>query len=264
MPAVAPSSIRRWRRPAGFLLLAAVLGGLLIAEIAIVYGRIARAGDLWIDYDFYRDIGARWLADGSYYLPRQLSGLPYPVTPAADVLYPPHALFLFVPLAFLPAAMWWIVPITVLGVTVRRWHPGPWTWPIVILLLMWPRANAAFLYGNTDIWMVAGIAAGLAWGWPALALTLKPTLVPFALLGADRRAWWGGAAVLLVMGLAMAPLWIDYLTAMRSVRAGLDYSLGSLPLMLIPMVSWLGRRSTPGDRWRSRPTPRHDVTGTLP
>ena len=28
------------------------------------------------------------------------------------------------------------------------------------------------------------------WGWPALILTLKPTLLPFALLGANRRAWW--------------------------------------------------------------------------
>ena len=212
------------------------------------------AGDLWIDYVFYRDIGVGWLQDGSYYLPHQLSGVPYDLAPMADVLYPPHALFLFVPLVFVPAIVWWAIPIAVIAYAVWRWRPAPWAWAAMIVLLMWPRANAAFLFGNTDMWMAAGVAAGLIWGWPALILTLKPTLLPFALLGANRRAWWAGSVVLLVVGVAMIPLWLDYVTALRTVHIGLDYSLGSLPLVLVPMVAWLGRQAA-GDRWRSTPGP---------
>ena len=159
-----------------------------------------------------------------------------------DVLYPPHALFLFVPLAFVPAITWWVVPIAVIGYAVWRWRPAPWAWVAMILLLMWPRANAAFLFGNTDMWMAAAVAAGLLWGWPALALTLKPTFLPLAFIGVRTRGWWIALAVLGVVSLAMIPLWIDYLTAMRVANIGLGYSLGSVPLLLVPIVAWLGRR----------------------
>jgi hypothetical protein len=236
------TSLRSLRPTRVALLVTAILGGLLVAEIAIAYDNIARAGDLWIDYLFYRDVGARWLADGSYYLPGQLSGDPYPVALMVDVLYPPHALLLFVPFAVLPPVAWWIVPLAIVGLTVWRWRPAPWTWPVMILLLMWPRANAAFLYGNTDMWMAAGIAAGLAWGWPALALTLKPIFLPLAFIGVRTRAWWVAAAVLVIVSLAMIPLWIQYVTVIRTVQVGLDYSLGSVPLLLVPIVAWFGRQ----------------------
>jgi hypothetical protein len=231
----------RWQRPV-LLAVSVVLLGLLVAEMAIAYLAISRDGDLWIDYVFYRDVGRSWLEGGSYYLPRQLTGEPYDVALMVDVLYPPHALFLFVPLAFLPAILWWLVPIAILAVAIVGWRPAMWTWPIMILLFMWPRANAAFLFGNTDMWMAAAVAAGLRWGWPAIALTLKPTLLPLAFIGARTRAWWIALVVLGLVSLAMLPLWIDYLTAMRTVSVGLDYSLGSLPLLLIPVVAWLGRR----------------------
>jgi hypothetical protein len=231
----------RWQHTA-VLALIAVLVGLLAAEVAIAYAAIARDGDLWIDYVFYRDVGAGWLRDGSYYLPRQVSGEPYDVTLMVDVLYPPHALFLFVPLAFVPAVLWWAVPIGVLAYMIWRWRPAPWAWVAMILLLMWPRANAAFLFGNTDMWMAAAVAAGLTWGWPALALTLKPTFLPLAFIGVRTRGWWIALVVLGAVSLAMIPLWIDYFTAMRTVHLGLDYSLGSVPLLLVPIVAWLGRR----------------------
>ena len=50
-----------------------------------------------------------------------LSGVPYDLAPMADVLYPPHALFLFVPLVFVPAIVWWVVPIAVITYAVWRW-----------------------------------------------------------------------------------------------------------------------------------------------
>ena len=107
---------------------------------------------------------------------------------------------------------------------------------------MWPRAESAFLFGNTDIWMAAGIAAGLRWGWPALLLVVKPMLPaarrprrePPVVVGRRPASWsWSS--------LAMLPLWSQYITAMRTLRIGLDYSLGSLPLLLVPIMAWLGR-----------------------
>lgn len=42
-----------------------------------------------------------------------------------------------------------------------------------------------------------------------------------------------------VFGIATLPLWRDYLTAMTNLRVGPDYSLGSLPLLLVPVVAYL-------------------------
>ena len=92
--------------------------------------------------------------------------------------------------------------------------------------------------------MAAGIAAGLRWGWPALLLVLKPIFLPLAALGAGRVSWWVGAGMIVLVSLAMLPLWSQYIVAMRSLRIGLDYSLGSLPLLLVPITAWLGRDRT--------------------
>ena len=62
-----------------------------------------------VDFLLYRDAAARWLAGGPYFEPYQLAG-PYPIT-AGDVLYPPVALWLFVPFTVLPAVLWWAIPI---------------------------------------------------------------------------------------------------------------------------------------------------------
>ena len=77
----------------------------------------------------------------------------------------------------------------------------------MLVLLMWPRAESAFIFGNSDMWMAAGIAAGLRWGWPALLLVLKPIFLPLAALGANRVSWWVGAGVIVLVSLAMLPLW---------------------------------------------------------
>jgi hypothetical protein len=52
------------------------------------------------------------------------------------------------------------------------------------------------------------------WGWPALAVALKPTLLPFALIGARRRSWW------LVAGLGLVAV---------DSRSGACGSTGSTP-----------------------------------
>ena len=90
--------------------------------------------------------------------------------------------------------------------------------------------------------MAAAVAAGLAWGWPVLAVTLKPTFAPLALLGIRRRSWWLAAGIGVVTVALSLPLWADYIETLRHVR-GLDlgYSLGSLPLILAPLVAWVTR-----------------------
>ena len=53
-----------------------------------------------------------------------------------------------------------------------------------------------------------------------------------------------GAGVIVLVSLAMLPLWSQYIVAMRSLRLGHDYSLGSLPLLLVPITAWQGRDRT--------------------
>ncbi len=247
------AGLRRWS-PVRILLVLAT--GLLVAEVVISFTLVRDAGELWIDYTFYRQIGVRWLADGTYYLPHQLTGVPYGLVPMQDVLYPPTALFLFVPLTVVPAVVWWIVPVGVLAATTWLWRPRPLALLAMLLLLMWPRAESAFIFGNSDMWMAAAVAAGLRWGWPALLLVVKPIFLPLAALGADRISWWVGAGLIVVVSLAMLPLWSQYIVAIRSLRIGLDYSIGSLPLLLVPIMGWLGRDRTRDPRARhAEPSP---------
>jgi hypothetical protein len=85
------------------------------------------------------------------------------------------------------------------------------------------------------MWALAAIAAGLAWRWPAAFVVLKPTLVPFALLGITRRAWWRGAALALLLAVPFAALWLDYAVALTNARnpeLGLNYLLGEWPIAI--------------------------------
>jgi hypothetical protein len=218
--------------------LALIAAGSLLATVGVVSTQTMVAeGGIGIDYAYYRDVGARWLTDGSYYSTYQLAG-PYDIQLMAEVLYPPSALLLFVPAAILPWPFWWIVPIGVTLYVVAGLRPSALGVAGMLLLLAWPRAMGAFLFGNTDMWVMAGVAGGLRWGWPALLVSLKPTFAPLALLGIRRRSWWLAAVAMTVFVVATLPMWRDYATAMFNIRASPDYSLGSLPLILVPLVAW--------------------------
>ncbi len=101
---------------------------------------------------------------------------------------------------------------------------------------------------TTDIWALAGICAGLRYGWPAVLVLLKPTLAPFALIGINRPRWWIAAALLALASLPLLPIWADYLTAATNMTINPDYSLGSLPLLLVAIVAWLGSRNPEATR----------------
>ena len=220
-----------------------VLAALLTVEVVIGVAVIGGAGDIGVDFRFYRDLGAQFLEDGSFYLPHQLAG-PYEVTTLVDVLYPPTALYLFVAFVFLPAIVWWIVPVAILIAAAMYWRPALWVIPVAIAFLMPFRAFGAFLWGNTDMWVAAGVAAALRWGWPGPLIWLKPSVAPLALLGARRRSFWVALAILGFASLTFGAMWGEWLIAMRNLNASLAYSLGSLTLYLIPVVMWLGRPRT--------------------
>ena len=119
-------------------------------------------------------------------------------------------------------------------------RPSALGWALILALVMWPRTMGAVLLGNSDLWITAGIAAGLRYGWPAVLVFLKPTLAPFALVGIRQRSWWVGMAVLAAVSVLMLPLWGDWWTAIQNGRGlGLAYSLPNLAMPLIPLAAWI-------------------------
>lgn len=215
----------------------AVALGVLLATIVVAIS--TRGQEAGMDFSFYREIGVRWLADGTFYTERQLADQPYEIVAMSDVLYPPTALALFVPFVFLPAPLWWLIPLGVIAFVVWTYRPSPWAWVGILALIAWPRTFGAVLFGNTDMWVAAGVAAGLRWGWPASLILIKPTFLPLAIVGIRHRSTWVVGAVLAVL---TAPLAMDYLRAMSNLRLdGIAYAAVSLPFVVIPLVAWAGR-----------------------
>ncbi len=208
------------------------------------------------DLEFYRNVAVRWLDTGVYYLPRQLDGSGS-LTLNLDVLYPPSALFLFVPFVWLPAALWWVGPMAIVAASFARLRPAPWTWPILILSLAWPRTAGAIVFGNSDLWFAAFVWAGAAFAWPGVLVSMKPTLVPFGMIGIRHRSWWIAAGVFVAVNLPLAALWVEYPTVVRNAGLPLLYSIGNLPMFLAPVLAWLARRPA-GTSWPIVPPGRTD------
>jgi hypothetical protein len=210
-------------------------------EFAWLWGYIGSQNAIGTDHAFYKRIGETWLATGQFYLPHQLAG-PYVEATDVDVMYPPLAIPFFAALHWLPFPLWYAIPLGVVAYAVWRWHPAAWTWPILALLLAWPRGVSNIIYGNSDIWIMGAIAGGLLLGWPAALVFLKPSLFPLAFLGANRRSFWIAVAVMAVASLFFLDLWRQYATAIHNSDANWYWSLGGLPALLLPVVAWLGRR----------------------
>ena len=242
--------------------LAIVLGfmGLVITVLRVQ--AFVERGLVGVDFRLFSELGRRWSESGSMYQEYQPAG-PYPFDRAAgtnDVgdapgLYPPIAGPAFALARLLGPVVWWAVPIGVLIYAFTQWRPAAWTWPLFALTTLWPSTAAPFLTGSTTMLVAAGVAGGLLWGWPALVIVFKPTFAPFAVVGIRRRSFWVGLVLLVVLSLAMLGEWAIYLSAMRNVTgAGLLYSIADLPLVLVPIIGWLGR-SRPGTPARE---PRND------
>jgi hypothetical protein len=200
------------------------------------------------DYMLYMQAASRWLGGGDFYLASQLHG-PYSIPDAGGaILYPPTLLILFVPFSFLPAILWWAIPLALIGWAIWVHRPGPLTWPVLALLLWWPTTNLKLLGGNpTTLWFTAILAVATIRPAASALFFLKPTLIPFALLGARRLGWWLTLGATVVVSLPFIGLWTQYVGVLLDARdpSGLLYSLHDVPTMLIPMTVWIGGRRSP-------------------
>ena len=160
---------------------------------------------------------------------------------------------LFTPFLWLPALLWWLIPLVSVAVLVYAWRPARWTWPLMAFALAWPRFTGGIIVGNSDMWVMAFLAIGLRFASPMALLTLKPTFVPFALFRIrDYRTWIGGAVVL-VACVPFGILWIDWLAAVRNAPGGIGYSVLSIPTVILPLWAWLGRRRLRRENPRGTP-----------
>ncbi len=113
---------------------------------------------------------------------------------------------------------------------------------MVAACLAWPRSAGMLIVGNTDLWVMAIVAAGLRWSWPSVLVAVKPSFAPLILIGFSRRSWWLALAVLGAVAIPFGGLWAEWLAVVRHAPGGLPYSFLGLPLVLLPAVAWLGRR----------------------
>jgi hypothetical protein len=224
-----------------------VLVGLTIVILAItvgfwIYGFLGPPG--WRvgndDLAVYTDATRRLLGGGSFYLDRQLHGA-YEITPG-DVLYPPVTAWFFALWLVLPGWSFVVIPVALTARGVGRMRPAMWTWPLIALCLAWPLLGLKVIRSNPSTWISAAAAMGLLYGWPGALILLKPSFVPFAVIGIRRRTWWLVAGLIVVASL---PFLADTLTYPRVVLdgrgGGVLYSLPDLPFVVLPLVAWLGR-----------------------
>lgn len=228
-------------RPAAKAALLGVLTLFLVPwALALATSPAGVTGLVGYDFGIYRDATIRWLGGGDFYLARQLAG-PYAIA-NGDVLYPPTALYLFLPFVWLPAVVWYAVPLGVTGWLLARWRPSVWAWAGIVACLLIPHTFIEFLKGNPVMWVIAFEALALE-GFPTGPLVaLKASLFPFALIGVRRREWWLVAAAAVLATLPLLPLVGEWLRAVSGANGGLLYSAGDVPLLLIPLIGWWGRQ----------------------
>ena len=189
-----------------------------------------------IDANIYFDAANRWLADGTWYLPRQLAG-PYEIQ-IGDVLYPPVLLYPLLPFQVLPRVLWWAIPLAVSAVALARIRPPRWSWPLLLLCLAWGPATAQIVKGNPVTWVMAALTVAIAMGWPSTLVLLKPSLIPFALIGIRRRSWWLQLGLLGLLSLPVLGLTLLYPQVILDSRGGgILYSLNDVPLLLLPVLA---------------------------
>ena len=239
-----------------FVGLTIVLLVLAAIEAVILFRIIDSQDAVGVDLVYYQDVARRWLETGAYYTDRQLSG-PYQQQTLVDNLYPPHALYLFVPFLYLPPILWWVIPLSIVAWVVWWCRPAAWGWPIIAAIVLFPKTPNQIIFGNTDMWVAAAIAAGVRWGWPSTLVTFKPSLFFYALIGIRTRGWWIAAVALAVISLPFLSLWLVYPVAMSNSTASgqFTYSLSNLPFFSLPIVAWLvsSRRGSEGiGAWLTR------------
>ncbi len=226
---------------------------IVLAYLALVFLLVPDALEepLGVDFDLYRHVTTRWLNGGPFFEPYQVAG-PYEIR-AGDVLYPPLALWLFVPFALageaglassVAATVFWAIPLGTTAATVIALRPRPIVWPLIALCAANPTTVLKIWTGNPVMWSMAAMALAVvgASRFAAPFVLLKPSLAPFALFGIRHRSWWLGLGVLVFLCLPFGALWADWVGSVVNSRGGgLLYSALEIPLLLLPLVAWVGR-----------------------
>ena len=89
---------------------------------------------------------------------------------------------------------------------------------------------------------MAAVALGTIYRWPSVFALIKPSLFPFALFGANRRSWWLALAAFAALSLPFGSMWADWVASVVNSRGGgILYSALEIPMLLLPLVAWLGR-----------------------
>jgi hypothetical protein len=246
--------LREWDLRPIWVGIAVMLLVALAIEAATLYKIIDDQHSVGSDLRFFQSVAQRWLDTGVYYTEHQLNG-PYVVRSNVDNLYPPVALYLFLPFLVLPSILWWIIPIAVIGYVVWWCRPQAWALPILAALVLFPKTPAVFLYGNSDIWAVTFAAAGVRWAWPAALVAFKPSVGFLGLIGIGTRRWWIAAGVLAVASLPFIELWRVYPQVVIDSDTDIGRALGDLPFFSLPILAWLTstrRGDTPFGEWALR------------
>ena len=166
------------------------------------------------------------------------------------ILYPPIAFALFLPfLLWLPAVLWWAIPIGLILWCMTRHRPPLWAWAATLACVCYLPSLSVFIFGNPGMWIVAFVAAGTVWSWPFALVVLKPTFAPIALLGIRHRSWWVAMAILAGVSLLFWPVWFDWITIVRNSEVTISYNFPSLPLIAAPLIPWLADPRHPIHAW---------------
>jgi hypothetical protein len=197
-----------------------------------------------VDYRFFVETARQWLDGRALYYPEQLEGS-WQIVQNFQFLYPPIALYLFVPFVWLPAILFWLLPIGMILYALLRLQPAVWTWPYLAFVLWYPRTETMFFFGSATLWILGMLALATVHPWAAPLTLLKPSLAPFALFRITSRGWWFGLAAVALLSLPMWELWIDYARAMLNIRDSYLFALQEVPILLAPIVAWAGRTTNP-------------------
>jgi hypothetical protein len=226
------TSLVAWRRVVAGTALGLIALEAIVVLVLLVTSYDVQAG---LDYGIYHDAAARWLAGGGFYLSAQTHGS-YRLL-VGDVLYPPVILWLLVPFVYLPAFLWWAVPLALTAWAIWHMRPAWWFWPVLLAVCLWPPTIGVTLFGNPALWAVAAVALGCVYGWPSVFAVLKPSMFPFAFIGIRRRSWWVALCVLMVLCLPFWGMWVDWFHVMTRARGDLLYSLNQAPLLAVPIAA---------------------------